>query len=125
MYCSHLVFLSGYNTVLTFKKADGSYGAFLSTPSSIWYVFNSCWKLSLYLQTLLGQTSVFCSRRLTAFIAKELTEARDIIQVEDSYIQEAMSYLISKQKNSGAWDDPNALYDRKMKAWLKNNFEHI
>ncbi|KAI7801069.1 complement C4-1 [Triplophysa rosa] len=80
---------TGYNTVLTFKKTDGSYGAFLSTPSSIW---------------------------LTAFIAKELTEARDIIHVEDSYIQEAMSYLISKQKNNGAWDDPNALYDRRMKG---------
>ncbi|KAA0702158.1 Complement C4 [Triplophysa tibetana] len=80
---------TGYNTVLSFKKTDGSYGAFLWKPSSIW---------------------------LTAFIAKELTQARDIIQVEDSYIREAMSYLISKQKNNGAWDDPNALYDRRMKG---------
>ncbi|XP_073674564.1 complement C4-B [Garra rufa] len=80
---------TGYNTVLTHRKQDGSYGAFLWTPSSIW---------------------------LTAFIAKELTESRDIIDVEDSYIQESMSYLISKQKSSGAWDDPNPLYDRGMKG---------
>ncbi|XP_073719211.1 complement C4 isoform X2 [Misgurnus anguillicaudatus] len=80
---------TGYSTVLTFKKPNGSYGAFLSTPSSIW---------------------------LTAFIAKELMQARDIISVSDSYIQEAMSYLISTQKNNGAWDDPNPLYDRKMKG---------
>lgn len=80
---------SGYNTVLTHKKDDGSYGAFLRTPSSIW---------------------------LTAFIAKELTESRDIINVKDSYIQESMSYLISKQKRNGAWDDPNRLYDRGMKG---------
>uniref|UniRef100_A0A673IY24 Complement C4-like n=1 Tax=Sinocyclocheilus rhinocerous TaxID=307959 RepID=A0A673IY24_9TELE len=80
---------TGYNTVLTHKKVDGSYGAFLRTPSSIW---------------------------LTAFIAKELTETRDIINVKDSYIQESMSYLMSKQKSSGAWDDPNRLYDRGMKG---------
>uniref|UniRef100_A0A8C1XJT0 Complement component 4 n=1 Tax=Cyprinus carpio TaxID=7962 RepID=A0A8C1XJT0_CYPCA len=80
---------TGYNTVLTYKKVDGSYGAFLRTPSSIW---------------------------LTAFIAKELTESRDIISVKDSYIQESMSYLISKQKSNAAWDDPNQLYDRGMKG---------
>uniref|UniRef100_A0A672Q448 Complement C4-like n=1 Tax=Sinocyclocheilus grahami TaxID=75366 RepID=A0A672Q448_SINGR len=80
---------TGYNTVLTHKKVDGSYGAFLRTPSSIW---------------------------LTAFIAKELTETRDIINVKDSYIQESMSYLMSKQKSNGAWDDPNRLYDRGMKG---------
>lgn len=30
-----------------------------------------------------------------------------------------MSYLISKQKSNGAWDDPNRLYDRGMKVQLK------
>lgn len=54
--------------------------------------------------------------RLTAFIAKELSNSRDIIDVTDSYIQEAVSYLISKQKADGAWDDPNPLYDRGMKV---------
>lgn len=57
--------------------------------------------------------------RLTAFIAKELTESREIINVNELYIQEAMSYLISKQKSNGAWDDPNPLYDRGMKVQLK------
>ncbi|XP_067306533.1 complement C4 [Pseudorasbora parva] len=80
---------NGYSTVLTHKKTDGSYGAFLRTPSSIW---------------------------LTAFIAKELTESMGIITVNDLHIQEAMSYLISKQKSNGAWDDPNRLYDRGMKG---------
>ncbi len=61
-------------------------------------------------------TSIQSSCRLTAFIAKELTESRDIINVKDSYIQESMSYLISKQKSNGAWDDPNRLYDRGMKV---------
>ncbi|KAI4872891.1 hypothetical protein NFI96_018588 [Prochilodus magdalenae] len=80
---------SGYNRVLTYKKQDGSYGAFLKTPSSNW---------------------------LTAFIAKELTQARAMIEVRELYIEEAMAYLISKQKASGAWDDPNPLYDKGMKG---------
>ncbi|KAM9469330.1 complement C4-B [Clarias gariepinus] len=80
---------AGYTRVLMYKKNDGSYGAFLKTPSSIW---------------------------LTAFIAKELTRSRDIIKVQESYILEAISYLISKQKADGSWVDPNPLYDRGMKG---------
>uniref|UniRef100_A0A674E6F7 Complement component 4 n=1 Tax=Salmo trutta TaxID=8032 RepID=A0A674E6F7_SALTR len=76
---------AGYGRILTFKKTDGSYGAFLSTPSSVW---------------------------LTAFIAKELSQCRDVISVEDSYIQQSISYLVSKQLASGAFTDPNPLYDR-------------
>lgn len=33
-----------------------------------------------------------------------------------------MSYLISKQKSNGAWDDPNRLYDRGMKVQQKGIF---
>lgn len=79
----------GYGRILTFKKTDGSYGAFLSTPSSVW---------------------------LTAFIAKELSQCRDVISVEDSYIQQSISYLVSKQLASGAFTDPNPLYDRTMQV---------
>lgn len=56
------------------------------------------------------------SSRLTAFIAKELTRSRDIIDVRDEYIIEAITYLIAKQKADGAWEDPNPLYDRGMKV---------
>uniref|UniRef100_A0A8C8ENN3 Complement C4 gamma chain n=1 Tax=Oncorhynchus tshawytscha TaxID=74940 RepID=A0A8C8ENN3_ONCTS len=80
---------AGYGRILTFKKTDGSYGAFLATPSSVW---------------------------LTAFIAKELSQCRDVITVEDSYIQQSISYLVSKQLASGAFTDPNPLYDRTMQG---------
>ncbi|KAJ7995733.1 hypothetical protein DPEC_G00247650 [Dallia pectoralis] len=80
---------SGYSRILSFKKPDGSYGTFRSTPSSVW---------------------------LTAFIAKELSQCRDVIQVEDSYIKESISYLISKQLTTGAFNDPNPMYDRTMKG---------
>uniref|UniRef100_A0A3P8XMB4 Complement C4 gamma chain n=1 Tax=Esox lucius TaxID=8010 RepID=A0A3P8XMB4_ESOLU len=80
---------NGYSRILSFKKTDGSYGAFLSTPSSVW---------------------------LTAFIAKELSQCRDVITVEDSYIKESISYLVSKQLTTGAFTDPNPIYDRTMKG---------
>ncbi|KAJ8404684.1 hypothetical protein AAFF_G00335470 [Aldrovandia affinis] len=79
----------GYNRVLTYMKDDGSYGAFQKTPSSVW---------------------------LTAFIAKELTRCRSIIPVEDSYIRRSISYLVSKQQSSGAFNDPNPVYDRNMQG---------
>ncbi|XP_028817947.1 complement C4-A [Denticeps clupeoides] len=82
---------NGYNRILTFKKQDGSYGAFLKTPSSVW---------------------------LTAFIAKELTSSRRIIKVEESYIKESISFLVSKQLPSGSFEDPNPLYDREMKGGI-------
>lgn len=63
--------------------------------------------------------------RLTAFIAKELTRSRDIIDVRDAYIMEAITYLISKQKADGAWDDPNPLYDRGMKVQAAQRIETI
>ncbi|TSK49678.1 Complement C4-B [Bagarius yarrelli] len=89
---------AGYTRVLTFKKDDGSYGAFLKTPSSIW---------------------------LTAFIAKELIGAGEVIDVTNSYIQEAISYLISKQKADGAWNDPNPLYDRGMKGGVGQSEDDV
>ncbi|XP_030632184.1 complement C4-A isoform X2 [Chanos chanos] len=83
----------GYHRVLSYKKVDGSYGAFLSTPSSVW---------------------------LTAFIAKELAQSKELISVEDSYIQEAMTYVISKQTESGTFTDPNPVLDRTMKGGIGN-----
>uniref|UniRef100_A0A8C9T182 Complement component 4 n=1 Tax=Scleropages formosus TaxID=113540 RepID=A0A8C9T182_SCLFO len=80
---------SGYNRILRYKKDDGSYGAFETTPSSIW---------------------------LTAFVAKELIRCRNIIPVQDSYILESISYLVSKQLDNGAFNDPHPVYDRSMQG---------
>nr|XP_023681876.1 complement C4-A-like isoform X2 [Paramormyrops kingsleyae] len=80
---------SGYQRILSFKKDDGSYGAFQRTPSSVW---------------------------LTAFIAKELIRCRSLINVEHSYVLESISYLVSKQLENGAFKDPNPVYDRNMQG---------
>ncbi|XP_062873283.1 complement C4 [Trichomycterus rosablanca] len=89
---------AGYDRVLTFKKDDGSYGTFRHSKSSMW---------------------------LTAFIAKELTESRDIIRVNDLYILQALTYLIAKQKASGAWDDPNPLLDTGMKGGVGKSTDDV
>ncbi|KAM6946093.1 LOW QUALITY PROTEIN: complement C4-A [Aplochiton taeniatus] len=80
---------SGYSRIITFKKTDGSYGAFKTRPSSVW---------------------------LTAYIAKELSNIKDVITVDESYIQESISYLLTKQLESGVFNDPNPLYDRTMQG---------
>ncbi|KAG9348450.1 hypothetical protein JZ751_002185 [Albula glossodonta] len=80
---------SGYTRVLSYMKDDGSYGAFIKTPSSVW---------------------------LTAFIAKEFTRCRTIIPVDDSYIKRSISYLVSAQQSDGSFTDPNPVYDRTMQG---------
>ncbi|XP_076137812.1 complement C4-B-like [Alosa pseudoharengus] len=67
---------SGYSKVLTYMKADGSYGSFSSSPSIIW---------------------------ITAFVAKELTKASEYIPIEDSYIKKSITYIISKQTQGGSF----------------------
>ncbi|KAL2096581.1 hypothetical protein ACEWY4_008729 [Coilia grayii] len=65
---------SGYTRILSYMKEDGSYGSFSSSPSSIW---------------------------ITAFVAKELTKARKIIPIQDSYIKKSIAYIVSKQLPGG------------------------
>ncbi|XP_041920493.1 complement C4-B-like [Alosa sapidissima] len=67
---------SGYSKVLTYMKADGSYGSFSSSPSIIW---------------------------ITAFVTRELTKARSVISIEDSYIKQSITYIISKQTQGGSF----------------------
>ncbi|KAG5269341.1 hypothetical protein AALO_G00200930 [Alosa alosa] len=67
---------SGYSKVLTYMKADGSYGSFSSSPSIIW---------------------------ITAFVTRELTKARSVIPIEDSYIKKSITYIISKQTQGGSF----------------------
>ncbi|XP_062408094.1 complement C4-B-like [Sardina pilchardus] len=80
---------SGYSKVLTYMKADGSYGRFSSSPSIIW---------------------------ITAFVAKELTKAREVIPIEDSYIKKSITYIISKQTEGGSFQGINPYNGRSMQG---------
>ncbi|XP_044275281.1 complement C4-like [Varanus komodoensis] len=80
---------TGYERILTFRKEDGSYGAWLSRPSSTW---------------------------LTAFVVKVLSLSREYHAVEDSKIRETVQWLLRKQESDGSFKDPAPVYHREMQG---------
>ncbi|NWI87950.1 CO4 protein, partial [Pitta sordida] len=82
----------GYTRLLEFQKVDGSYGAFKSTPSSVW---------------------------LTAFIVKVLIRCREYISIQDSHILNSISYLTNQQQADGSFHDHHPVYDRSMQGGIK------
>uniref|UniRef100_A0A803VFG6 C4a anaphylatoxin n=1 Tax=Ficedula albicollis TaxID=59894 RepID=A0A803VFG6_FICAL len=81
----------GYTRLLEFQKEDGSYGAFKTTPSSVW---------------------------LTAFIVKVLTRSREYFSVQDSHISNSISYLVNQQQADGSFHDHHPVMDRKMQGGI-------
>ncbi|XP_051464284.1 complement C4-like isoform X1 [Apus apus] len=88
----------GYARVLEFQKVDGSYGAFKSTPSSVW---------------------------LTAFIVKVLTRCREFISVQDSHIHKSISYLINQQQADDSFHDHHPVLDRTMQGGIESAEEDL
>ncbi|NWR14726.1 CO4 protein, partial [Emberiza fucata] len=83
----------GYARLLEFQKDDGSYGAFKTTPSSIW---------------------------LTAFIVKVLTRSREYFGIQDSHISNSISYLVNQQQADGSFHDHHPVMDRKMQGGIRS-----
>ncbi|NXW64348.1 CO4 protein, partial [Eurystomus gularis] len=88
----------GYTRLLEFQKTDGSYGAFQSTPSSVW---------------------------LTAFIVKVLTRSREYISIQDSHILNSISYLINQQQPDKSFHDHHPVMDRKMQGGIGSAEEDL
>ncbi|XP_029440129.1 complement C4-like [Rhinatrema bivittatum] len=80
---------SGYTRILSYQKEDGSYGAWISTPSSTW---------------------------LTAFVVKILSLCREYMSVDDAHIRKAVTFLLSHQRPSGEFYDPHPVYHREMQG---------
>ncbi|XP_066471507.1 complement C4-like [Tiliqua scincoides] len=81
---------TGYELILTFRKRDGSYGAWLTHPSSTW---------------------------LTAFVVKVLSLARQYHAVDETKIRESVQWLLRKQNESdGSFHDPHLVYHREMQG---------
>uniref|UniRef100_A0A8D2LBJ5 Anaphylatoxin-like domain-containing protein n=1 Tax=Varanus komodoensis TaxID=61221 RepID=A0A8D2LBJ5_VARKO len=78
-----------YERILTFRKEDGSYSAWLSRPSSTW---------------------------LTAFVVKVLSLSREYHAVDDSKIRESVQWLLEKQEPDGSFTDPTPVYQREMQG---------
>ncbi|NXE97917.1 CO4 protein, partial [Menura novaehollandiae] len=88
----------GYTRLLEFQKEDGSYGAFKTTPSSVW---------------------------LTAFIVKVLTRSREYISIQDSHILDSISYLVNQQQADGSFHDHHPVMDRSMQGGIKTAEEDL
>ncbi|NXV92856.1 CO4 protein, partial [Calonectris borealis] len=88
----------GYTRLLEFQKVDGSYGAFKTTPSSVW---------------------------LTAFIVKVLTRCREYISVQDSHIRNSISYLINQQQADDSFHDHHPVLDRTMQGGIGSAEEDL
>ncbi|NWZ52422.1 CO4 protein, partial [Haliaeetus albicilla] len=88
----------GYTRLLEFQKVDGSYGAFKTTPSSVW---------------------------LTAFIVKVLIRCREYISVQDSHIRNSISYLINQQQADDSFHDHHPVLDRKMQGGIGSAEEDL
>ncbi|XP_054834873.1 complement C4-like [Eublepharis macularius] len=80
---------TGYERILTFRKSDGSYGAWIKTPSSTW---------------------------LTAFVVKVLSLSREYQAVDEAKTRESVQWLLGKQKPNGSFHDPNPVYHREMQG---------
>ncbi|NXV42284.1 CO4B protein, partial [Uria aalge] len=88
----------GYTRLLEFQKEDGSYGAFKTTPSSVW---------------------------LTAFIVKVLTRCRGYISIQDSHIRNSISYLINQQQADNSFHDHHPVMDRTMQGGIRSAEEDL
>ncbi|NXS20298.1 CO4 protein, partial [Mystacornis crossleyi] len=88
----------GYTRLLEFQKEDGSYGAFKTTPSSVW---------------------------LTAFIVKVLTRSREYFSIQDSHIINSISYLVNQQQADGSFHDHHPVMDRSMQGGIKSAEEDL
>ncbi|NXO53601.1 CO4 protein, partial [Aramus guarauna] len=88
----------GYTRLLEFQKVDGSYGAFKTTPSSVW---------------------------LTAFIVKVLTRCKEYITVQDSHIRNSISYLLQQQQTDYSFHDHHPVLDRTMQGGIGSTEEDL
>nr|XP_056701678.1 complement C4-like [Euleptes europaea] len=88
----------GYETMLSFRKSDGSYGVFLSIPSSTW---------------------------LTAFVVKIFSLARNYQSVDEAGIRESVQWLLRKQESDGSFQDPEPVRDRSMQGGVAGVHERI
>uniref|UniRef100_A0A672QA97 Complement C3-like n=1 Tax=Sinocyclocheilus grahami TaxID=75366 RepID=A0A672QA97_SINGR len=79
---------TGYQRELTFRKTDGSYGAWINVPSSTW---------------------------LTAYVAKVFALASDLIVIEENVICSALTWLATKkQMSDGSFKEDAPVYHSEM-----------
>lgn len=86
---------TGYQQELTYRHKDGSFSAFGDRDAS-----GSTW--------------------LTGFVAKSFTQARGYIKIDDNIIQEAYSWLASKQAPNGSFPEVGKIVHADMQGGASN-----
>ncbi|XP_076827238.1 complement C4-B [Brachyhypopomus gauderio] len=87
----------GYDRILTFKKPNGSYGAWQGHPTSNW---------------------------LTALVVKVLSLVSDLVTtghqniISQLDIKDAVMHLIKQQREDGSFHDPNPVIHREMQGGI-------
>uniref|UniRef100_A0A670ZB43 Anaphylatoxin-like domain-containing protein n=1 Tax=Pseudonaja textilis TaxID=8673 RepID=A0A670ZB43_PSETE len=82
---------TGYTRILTYRKTNGSYGAWINTPSSTW---------------------------LTAFVVKILSLTRIYQDVDTAGIQGSVQWILEQQQSDGSFTDSHPVYHREMQGGM-------
>uniref|UniRef100_A0A4W5PQ34 Complement C4B (Chido/Rodgers blood group) n=1 Tax=Hucho hucho TaxID=62062 RepID=A0A4W5PQ34_9TELE len=93
----------GYIRILTFKKADGSYGAWTHYPTSYW------------LTGLVVKVMSLVAERQNAGSGEKGRWAQG---VSEQHIIDSVRYLLVKQKEDGSFSDPNPVIHREMQGGI-------
>uniref|UniRef100_A0A8C4ZDV5 Anaphylatoxin-like domain-containing protein n=1 Tax=Gadus morhua TaxID=8049 RepID=A0A8C4ZDV5_GADMO len=96
----------GLTRILTFKKADGSYGAWITTPSSYWLTALVVKVLSL----LADRQMAGRGGGLQGHIGRD---------VSNQDISTSVRFLMSVQKQDGSFSDPHPVYHREMDGGIR------
>jgi len=86
--------ITGYQRELTYRRSDGSFSAF-------------------------GQSDEEGSLWLTSFVLKSFAEARDLIYIDDTVLQEAADWLKSHQNSDGSFEPIGFVHHQEMLGGLK------
>uniref|UniRef100_A0A8C1U0V1 Complement 4B (Chido blood group) n=1 Tax=Cyprinus carpio TaxID=7962 RepID=A0A8C1U0V1_CYPCA len=92
-----------YERILTFKKPDGSYGAWLNYPTSTW------------LTALVVKVLSLVAERQIETLEQQGTTEKMISQMD---IRHAVTYLIKTQSSDGSFTDTNPVIHREMQGGI-------
>lgn len=77
----------GYKKILTYRKTDGSFAVWTYSPSSLW---------------------------LTAFVLRNLCEARKSTMIDEAVITSGLRYMMTQQQHDGSFKDAYHLHHKEL-----------
>ncbi|HEY87875.1 MAG TPA: alpha-2-macroglobulin [Dehalococcoidia bacterium] len=86
--------ITGYQRELTYRRSDGSFSAF-------------------------GQSDSEGSLWLTAFVLKCFAQARGLMYIDDSILEEAAAWISAHQNNDGSFDSVGFVHHQEMMGGLQ------